>query len=360
MTTCPALPVSPATLAVALCALYGLAPGPARAQHPEVPPSTVVEGVDFLVYDARGRIRSFADIFAALDRTDVVLVGETHDDVVAHGVEAQLLMRAAERVGGLGQGGGAERQVVLSLEMFERDVQYILDEYLDGLITEDQFKRSARPWERYDTDYRPMVEFARAHGLPVVAANAPRRYVNRVTRLGPESLEALSAEARAFLPPLPFPGPSEEYTAKWNALMAEMAAAMRARQDSIARAAADSASHPPPVEGQPQRPARPEAPVNHGVGNALWAQALWDAAMGHAITTALDAHPGALVLHVAGSFHVEGGTGIPERVRDYRPRSRVLTVVLKPAEGIHAWDPEKHRDLGDFVVLTRRPPPVRG
>ena len=91
------------------------------------------------------------------------------------------------------------------------------------------------------------------------------------------------------------------------------------------------------------------------MGYALWAQALWDAAMGHAVTGALDAHPGALVVHYVGSFHVEGGTGIPERIRDYRPRTRTLVVFLQPAEDVDAWSDEEHSDRGDFVILTRKP-----
>jgi uncharacterized iron-regulated protein len=314
----------------------------------------VVEGEDFRVYDRRGRDRSMADVFAAMDGTDALLVGETHDDAVGHGVEAEIFMRAAERMGAVGEGNGARRSVVLSLEMFERDVQYIVDEYLAGLITEDQFKRSSRPWDRYDTDYRPMVEFAREHGLPVVAANAPRRYVNRVSRLGPSSLDALPVTAKAFLPPLPYPGPSEAYTAKWNALMAEMMERMRAQADSAAAVPQDSAAAPPPAGAVPATPQSP--PRDHGEGNALHAQALWDAAMGHAVATALDAHPGALLVHCVGSFHVEGGTGIPERIRDYRPSTRTLVVFLQPVEDVHAWDAEKHRGRGDFVILTRKPP----
>lgn len=330
-----------------LCALAALAPcawpAAALAQHPAVSDSTVVEGMDFRVYDHRGHDRSLADILRALDEADAVLVGETHDDRVGHGVEAQLLIRAAERMGVVGSDATETRPVVLAMEMFERDVQYILDEYLAGLITEDQFKKSSRPWDRYDTDYRPMLEFARAHGIPVVAANAPRRYVNRVSRLGPSSLDTLSEMARTFLPPLPYPGPSEAYAARWNALMAEMSAPQPAKDSvSVARAPAMMPAPAPP------------APSGHGVGNALWAQALWDAAMGQAVASELDRRPGALVVHYVGSFHVAHDLGICERVRDYRPRTRILSIVLEPVADIAAWKDEDHKDLGDFVILTKR------
>lgn len=345
------------------------APKPVRAQHPPVGSTgAAVEGADFRVYDGRGRSKSFAEVIAAVEEVDAVLVGETHDDAVGHRVETELLVRAAQRIGAVGGEPGQDRPLVLSLEMFERDVQVVVDEYLRDLITEDQFHKNARPWDRYQTDYRPMVEFARAHELPIVAANAPRRYVNLVSRMGPASLGALSDEARVFLPPLPYPGPSEAYAEQWNALMAEMMEAMSTgsdagpgeeadtptRADSSVASGSSTDVPPAPDREEEQMPAA-GAPM-HGMGNALQAQALWDAAMGEAVAEALGEHPGALVMHYVGSFHVAYGTGVPERVQTYRPGTRTLTVVIEPASDIDAWDEDEHEGLADFVILTRKPP----
>jgi len=335
-------------LATSIAALG--APLPALAQHPAVDTTAVVEGTDFRVYDGNGGALALSDVIAAMGQAEAVLVGESHDDAIGHRVETRILVRGAQEVGGLGNGGAPARPVVLSLEMFERDVQYILDEYLAGLITEDQFKRSARPWDRYDTDYRPMVEFARAHEIPVVAANAPRRYVNRVSRLGSESLRSLSGLARSYLPPLPYPGPSAVYTQQWNALMADMMQGMRPAAPDSGKAAGGE------EEAEEQEETPSEAPPVHDLGNALQAQALWDASMGEAVALQLRMRPGALVVHYAGSFHVEKGTGIPERVLDYRPGTRVLTIVVQPTEDVAGWKPDEHEGLGDFVILTRKPP----
>src|ERR1041384_837663 len=143
---------------------------------------------NYRIYDATGKPATFDQVLAAFDANDVVFVGETHNDRTAHLIEQQLLTGAYTRLPN--QQTGA-RALTLSLEMFERDVQTVLDEYLNDLITERQFLASSRPWNNYETDYRPLVEFARTHHLPVVAANAPERYVNRVGRLGRESLQAL-------------------------------------------------------------------------------------------------------------------------------------------------------------------------
>lgn len=338
-----------------LAALCLLAATPLAAQHPSPTRSAPVEGTDFVVYDGRGRSASLAHILDALGDYDAVLVGEQHDDMIGHGFQASLLGAAFSRL-------QPERSVVLSLEMFERDVQYVVDEYLQGLISEDHFMKSARPWDDYVHRYRPMVEFARLHELEVVAANAPRRYVNRVSREGPESLADLSETARSFLPPLPYPGPSDRYRAQWDSLMIESMEAMRARQDSIE--AANAADEEPDAEEEPEEDADDaEAPGPpggaHGAGmspNIIYSQALWDAAMGHAIAGVLDQTAGSLVMHMAGSFHVEKGTGIPERIADYRPGTRVLSIVMQPVSDVHSWVRDEHEGLGDFVVLTLEPP----
>ena len=301
--------------------------------------SRPVEGEDFVVYETDGRLSSFAAVLKALADTDVVLVGEEHDDVVGHRFEAELLGAAYRRLHEEG-----DRKLILSLEMFERDVQYILAEYLDGKISESHFLSSSRPWPDYEDRYRPLVEFSKAHGLTVVAANAPRRYVNRVSREGPESLQTLSAIAKSFLPPLPYPGPSAEYRAQWDALMAEAMEAMEAQTDS---SSADAEEGEEGEEGEESR---------HYVmsPNVIFSQALWDAAMGHAVASALGASPGSLVIHVAGSFHVERGTGIPERLADYAPGTRVLSIVMVSVEDITDWDEKEHEGLADFVVFTRQ------
>jgi len=79
---------------------------------------------------------------------------------VAHEAEYTVLAALAER----------DPALVLALEMFERDISRRLDAYLQGVITEDTFLEHARPWPNYETDYRPVVEFAKERGIPVIAA----------------------------------------------------------------------------------------------------------------------------------------------------------------------------------------------
>ncbi|MGH9944584.1 MAG: ChaN family lipoprotein [Pyrinomonadaceae bacterium] len=297
--------------------LWAATSGTAQAQ-------TTMTAGDYQIYNAKGEAVSLADVIDAMGAADAVFVGELHNDALAHAVELELLQGAFTRYGGESVEKGKRRPVALSLEMFERDVQMVLDEYLAGLVQERHFLRASRPWDNYQTDYRPLVEFARTHKLPVLAANAPERYVNRVSRLGRDALKELSGQARSgWLAPLPYGDASAPYAEKFRGVMGGMPAA--AMQNSP-----------------------------HGALHLLDAQTLRDATMGHSIAEYLGRQPGALVINVNGNFHSEGRLGAPEHLLAYRPRARVLVVSVAGAEAPEKVDIEALKKLGDFVVYKKR------
>jgi hypothetical protein len=82
----------------------------------------------YRIYKPDGQPATLDDIVAALARVEVVFIGESHDDPGAHALQRDLLQAAHARYGT--DTAAEKRQVVLSLEMFERDVQLVLDEYL--------------------------------------------------------------------------------------------------------------------------------------------------------------------------------------------------------------------------------------
>jgi uncharacterized iron-regulated protein len=282
------------------------------ASHPPIPtdPPPLRESTDYQVYRSDGTPSSLADLTASMANADVVLMGEEHDDAVGHRFQLAVLEQAVGRY----LDATPSRPVVLSMEMFERDVQYVVDEYLGELITEDHFLRSSRPWDTYQEFYRPMVELAKRRGLRLVAANSPRRYVNRASRLGRESLMALPDVAKVTLPPLPYPEPTQAYLDEWNGLMGEAA--------------------------------------GHMAGSPLDGQTLWDAGMAYSIAEALEATEDALVIHLAGGFHVENHTGISEVLQHYRPGTRDVVVAVRAVADPSMFDAEEHAGRGDFVVLT--------
>ena len=189
---------------------------------------------DYRIYHSDGTPATLDDMRQVLDGVDVVFVGELHNDPVSHYIEQRVLEAWFDTHG---------HAAALSLEMFSRDVQYIVDEYLTGLISDSHFQQSSSPWSNYETDYRPLVEFAKANDLAVIAANAPRRYANMVSRGGRSSLESLSDQARRYLAPLPYAAASQEYEAQWNEVMAAAMEAMRAAQEDQQEVAEGEADH---------------------------------------------------------------------------------------------------------------------
>ena len=134
------------SLIVVLCAVL--------AQAVSASESSGAAYVPERVYDTqRGAFSDFEAMLADLARADVVFVGEQHDDPNTHRLEQAMLDGLRRR----------RVPVTVSLEMFERDVQPVVDRYLAGAITEAQFLQEGRPWPRYATDYRPVIEFAKAH-----------------------------------------------------------------------------------------------------------------------------------------------------------------------------------------------------
>jgi uncharacterized iron-regulated protein len=226
------------------------------------------------------------------------------------------------------------RPVALSLEFFERDVQLPLDEYLAGIISESSFRAASRPWPRYQSDYRPLIEFAKEQKIPVIAANAPRRYISMVSRQGRDSLNKLSKDARAYIAPLPYGKASAAYRSQWIAMMGEVME----------------------QEGKKCGVPVPNAPAptgSHGnMGNQLDSQVLWDATMAHAIAQHLKQQPKALVLHMVGGFHVERFTGTPEQLQAYMPKVSFMVISLRPVVAVEKFEPAPEGQWADFVIQT--------
>ena len=275
--------------------------------------STIAQTVTdntFRVFDGQGNPSSLEKIIDDLDETDVVFLGENHDDPVAHGLQLELFKRAIEKY-------GSRRKIALSMEMFERDVQTEVDAYLKDLISEQHFLSNSRPWGNYKTDYRPLVELAKEKKLPVIAANAPRRYVNMVSRSGRERLDALSPEAKEWLAPLPYDAATPGYRKKFEALRGGSGAAN-----------------------------------SHGMSRIMDSQSLWDATMAYSIAQFLQKNKHALVVQLNGSFHSENRWGIPEHLLKYRSKTKFVVVTIRYEQDFTHFDKDKHTGLGDFVILT--------
>jgi uncharacterized iron-regulated protein len=268
------------------------------------------------VFDTR--LKGFGDfesMIADLARADTVFVGEQHDDPNTHRLELAI-------VEGLTRRGVP---VVIALEMFERDVQPDVERYAAGTATEAQFLAASRPWPRYAADYRPLVEFARAHHLPIVASNVPRRIAADVSKTGMTVLDRLGTDRRlaALEPQCPTSG---QYYDRFGEMMGDHPAAGAA-------SAADTA-------GRNDR--------------FYFAQCLKDETMGESVAEAFQRSTGRVtIVHVNGSFHSDFGEGAAASARRRLPGRRIAVVSVLPVADLDALKPS---DLdfkrADFLLFT--------
>ncbi len=279
--------------------------------------NSAITADSYRIFESSGKPAKLDNVIEKAGQSEVLFLGEQHDDAVAHFLQAEIFRLISERF-------GRQKKLALSVEMFERDTQLVLNEYLDDLITEKKFLDDSRPWGNYQTDYRPLVEYAKANHLPVIAANAPRRYVNMVSRGGRSALEKLSPAAKNLLAPLPYAEASAAYTNKFNNLMGGMT--------------------------DPKNPHNP----------LLASQSLWDATMANSIAKFLTAHKNPLVVQLNGSFHSENHLGIVEHLEKYRRAAKSLVVTMLYADDFKTFDASKMKNLGDFIILTDAKVPRSG
>ena len=311
--------LAPLILVAALAQTGAAQPPPPAPQPPPQHPPVAAVYVPQRVYDMRRKAFSdFEAMLADLARADVVIVGEQHDDPNTHRLEAAILQGLLRR----------RVPLTVSLEMFERDVQPALNEYLAGRAAEEEFLKGARPWPRYGTDYRPLVEMARAHGWPVIAANVPRRYASEVAKNGLTSIDGLANEERAFV--------SKDLQCPLDGYFDRFAESM--------------GNHPAP--GSDAQSADVQRATTE---RYYFSQCVKDETMAESIALAFDRQSGqpGCIVHFTGSFHSDFGTGTAERVRRRMPGRRVAVVTLMPVEDIDTAAPDQD-DAGraEYLIYT--------
>ncbi|MCB9284546.1 MAG: ChaN family lipoprotein [Lewinellaceae bacterium] len=257
----------------------------------------------YQIFDAKGKESSYKELLKAAGKADVVFFGEEHDNPIAHWLELELLKDLFAEKG---------KDLIVGAEMFERDDQIVLDEYLAGLIKEKNFKDEAKLWSNYQTDYKPLVEFARENGLPFIGTNIPRRYASLISSKGLEGLDELSAESRRYIAPQPI---EVDLSLPGYKSMMEM------------------------MEG-------------HGGGvteNFPKAQAAKDATMAWSISEHWK--KGKSFLHFNGSYHSNNQEGILWYLDKYAPKAKTLTIGLFSQEKIDEVA-EDNQGVADFIIVV--------
>lgn len=250
----------------------------------------------FQLYRSDGKKVKYKKMVHSLKSEDVVLFGEYHNNTFIHWVQLQLFKDLSRL-----------KNTDLALEMFERDQQSVINEYINETITEKQFDSLTRFWSNYKTDYHQLVDYAKSIDAKVIASNIPRKYANMVFKKGIESLSELSLDEKQWIVSIPFPFDIE----------------LKSYQEML-----KASTHMQYKENFPK------------------AQAIKDATMAESIVKYFE--KGKLIYHINGSFHSNFYEGIVWYLNQYAPYMKVKTITMFEVDDIEKFSPE-HKNSADFI-----------
>ncbi|MGE4601367.1 MAG: ChaN family lipoprotein [Planctomycetota bacterium] len=254
----------------------------------------------------QGKRASLEQMIADLATREVVFLGETHLDDVTHRLELAVV-KGIHRAG---------RDVVISMEMFGRDRQSVVDDYLSGAIEEDEFLEQSNPWNNYETGYRPILDWAKQQGVPVIAANVPASVWRKVAFGG--GLSALDETTRETIASQLLAN-TERYWQRYDRTV---------RGHGHVTAAAT-------VEDRLEK-----------------VQSLWDNTMGESVVRALADFPDSVVIHINGGFHSLERDGAARQVLLRRPSTDLATVHIVPSFDVQAATVDAGDPRADWIVMT--------
>ncbi|MDI6700662.1 MAG: ChaN family lipoprotein [bacterium] len=225
----------------------------------------------------------FTEFIEKISTYDIVLFGERHDDSLTHQLELITFKEFVNK----------NERTALSLEMFERDVQSLLDSFLSDKIDEQKFLNNSRPWNNYYTDYRPLLLLAKEKGLPVIASNIPRKFASIISKSGRDSLYKIeNIKDLFFEPAVDLKSYKERFFDFFSSMM----------QSS------------------------PMANLNKD--NAYISQLFKDATMAGSIRDFVNRNKGYKVFHLCGEFHSNYYLGIYPQLQQFLPEKRILTIAV--------------------------------
>ena len=263
-----------------------------------------------------GEKKSFSQLLEELDRSRVIFVGESHDQIEHHRIQVSLLQEFVT------QG----KEIAIGMEMFEKSSQPILDRWSQGLMAENEFLKETKwdlTWRMDYNLYKGILDEAKKHRLKLIGLNVQRDLVRKVAEQG---IEGLPPEDRAKLP--------------------EMDLSDRAHRAYIRSVYKDH------QEGSAK-----------DLERFYQAQCLWDEGMAETLSEflRLPENREKVVFVFAGSGHVIFDFGIPKRFFRRTPLP-FKTLILKERKNNIGADPDIRftsvsQPLGDYLWITRPNPP---
>lgn len=256
----------------------------------------------YKIFTSDGKDVSFEKMTKSLEKADVVLFGELHNNSIAHYLQIKLAKSLH---------ADQSKKLIIGAEMFERDQDLILQHYVQGDLEEKEFEIQMRLWNNYKTDYKPLLNFAKENNINYIATNVPRRYASLLFKKGMEALDTLSAEEKFWMAPLPFP---------YDKNLAGYVKMMEMFKDS-----------------------------NHANENFPKSQAIKDATMAYFLVK--EFRPNSIFLHLNGSYHSDNFEGIAWYVNQYNSNLKTQTLSVVEQKDVKILEKE-HLNKATFIIVV--------
>ncbi|GAB7088350.1 hypothetical protein JCM15579A_24540 [Marinifilum fragile] len=258
----------------------------------------------YRLFKENGKPIRYQKMIKQIADADIVLFGELHNNPISHWLELQLTKDLHQRKG---------ENLVLGAEMFEADNQEFVSKYVKGEMNEESFMDTTRLWKNYQTDYKPLLDFAKNNNLHFVATNIPRPYASMVFRGGFEALEQLNDQEKSWIAPLPV-----KYDAELPGYKAMKKMGMHMSADML--------------------------------DNFPKAQAIKDATMAHFILE--NWSKGQQFIHYNGAYHSNNYEGIIWYLKQANPDLKIVSIYTATAEEIRKMNPEL-KGKNTYCIVVR-------
>lgn len=261
---------------------------------PDRKDSLVAVQLDGITDTATGAIVSPAEMAARMVDTGLLFIGENHTSMAFHTAQFRAI-RALHDSG---------REVMIGLEMFPYTQQSSLDDWNNGLLTEEGFIELVgwyKYWGYHWNYYRDIFLYARDNGIRLYAINTPRAIVTAVRKKG---FSELTEEEASHLPG-EVDISSKDHKRLYRAYFDE-----------------DDTLH-----------------MTDEVLEGMYrAQATWDSTMGWNAVKALEKHggPDAIMAVLIGAGHVTYGLGSERQIGPYYSGkiSSLIPVPVADSDGV--------------------------
>ena len=242
-------------------------------------------------------LKTLSHVIDKVASKKIVYVGEYHDRFSNHSVELEVMKGLFKK----------NPMIAIGMEMFQRPFQQVLDDYISGAIGEREFLKKSEYFSRWVYDfnlYKPILDFAHAEKIPIVALNARSEIIEKVAKGGTDSL---SAEEKKEIPQ-------------------QMDLSDDSYRDRLKKAFAEH--------------------KDSGEKNFDFfyeAQVLWDETMALSIDEYLRKNPMRQMIVIAGSGHLAYGAGIPKRA--FRRNGYEYTTILN--------DADVDQGIADYLIFPK-------